>query len=390
MKKFFAALATAAIFISIPTVAFATPPALPSTTTWTNAGLQEMVRFSGPLSVSIDGAGFSQTGSIQVEKPANSTVIAAYLTSALTTSSTSVPGVTLEGQSVVFTHKASQSSGSSFVNHFADVTSIVKPIIDNAAAGISSLALTESAGDSGINDGEELVVIFDDPAKPASSVILMFGASRTSGDSFAFNFPAISDLNAQIPTLSVGIGFSYQSSGNRSQQSDIKLSTTTVPTLQAISLTAGGQEDGAGTNGALVTVGGIGDSTSLPGLTSNDDDDELYGLSSYLSVGDTNLTINTRNASGNDNLFQAVLYFEGVTVAGATAVGSAPVVFVGNPPVSSPQVSPASPASPAAPEPALAATGYDATVGMNLLAFASLFLASGLGLLALRKFLSRK
>ncbi len=384
MKKFLTALATAAIVFCFPIAAFATPPALPSTTSWTNAGLQEMVRFSGPLSVSIDGAGFSQTGSIQVDKPANSTVIAAYLTSALTTSSTTMPAVTLEGSNVTFTHMASQSSGSSFVNHFADVTSIVKPIIDNAAAGISTLSLTESAVDTGINDGEELVVIFDDPAKPASSVILMFGASRTSGDSFAFNFPAITDLNAQIPTLSVGIGFSYQSAGNRSQQSDIKLSTTSVPSLQAISLTAGGQDDGAGANGALITVGGIGDSTALPGLSANDDDDELYGLSSFLSVGDTNLTLNTRNASGNDNLFQAVLYFEGVTVAGATAVGSAPVVFVGNPPVNSPQVSPA---SPSVPEPALAATGNDINGVTKILAVSSLLLVSGIGFLLIRKYL---
>ena len=165
-------------------VAFATPPSLPVTTSWTNAGLQEMVRFAGPISVSIDGAGFATSGTLQVEKPANSTVIAAYLTSAVTSASTTAPDVTLNGTAVTFSHTAIGTVGFSFVNHFADVTAIVKSTIDAAPSGIVDITVAEGAGAS-TNDGQSLIVVFDDPAKPASSVIIMFGASKTSGDSFS-------------------------------------------------------------------------------------------------------------------------------------------------------------------------------------------------------------
>ena len=364
--------------------AVATTPALPATTSWTNAGLQEMVRFAGPISVSIDGAGFATSGTLQVDKPANSTVIAAYLTSAVTGSST-VPGVTLNGTAVTFSHTATGTIGTTFVNHFADVTSIVKSTIDAAAAGIVDITVAEGV-EAARNEGQSLIVVFDDPAKPASSVIIMFGASKTTGDSFSFSFPAITDLNAQIPTLSLGIGYSYQASNNRSQQSDIKLSTSSNTTLQTISLTAGGQDDGAGANGALLTVGGVGDSPALPGLNPNDDDDELYGLASFLAVGDTTLTLNTRNASGNDSLFLSVLYFQGVSVTGAVTVGSAPVVFVGSaPPVVSPPAPvepPATVTPPVEAVPVAAATPTLATTGPGIIA-TEILVGSAIGLMSL-------
>ncbi len=381
------------LVLSTSGAAFATSPSLPSTTSWSNAGLQEMVRFAGPISVSIDGAGFASSGTLQVDKPANSTVIAAYLTSSIYGSTTAVPDVTLNGSAVAFSHRASGDIGSiDFINHFSDVTAIVKPTIDTASAGIHNIGVTEGAN-SGSIDGQSLIVVFDNPAKPASSVIVMFGASKTTGDSFSFTFPAITDLSAQIPTLSLGIGFSYQSSADRGQQSDVKLSTSTNTSLQTISLTAGSFDDGAAANGALLTVGGVGDSPALPSLTANADDDELYGLGSFLSLGDTSLDINTRNASGDDNLFLSVLYFEGVTVAGAVTVGSAPVVFVGSAPAptaSTPAAAPAAPAPAAAPvavvTPTLATTGPNSNESQILFGSAvGLFMLGALSLLIRRR-----
>ena len=69
---------------------------------------------------------------------------------------------------------------------------------------------------------------------------------------------------------------------------------------------------GCGNNGALITVGGVGDSTINPtdGTSSTSptgDDDELYNLAPSLSDGDTSLVINTANPSTDDNLFLAVI-----------------------------------------------------------------------------------
>ncbi len=327
----------------IPVNAAPAVPPLPATTTWTNAGLQEMVRMSGPISVSIDGAGFgnrtgteTRTGTIDVDKPAGATVIAAYLVSTVASSTDTPPPLTLEGTSVSFTHLAKDTVGYEFRNHFADVTLIVKPVIDNAGAGITQLTLDEGITNqsttpwtpgSSLVDGESLVVIFDDPAKPVSTVVFMFGASNSAGESSTFNFDPLINLSSQKPVLSIGISFSNQSL-NRNQHSEIRVNTSSNSSLQIVSLTAGDCDDGAVCeSGSLITVGGIEDSLDLP-ASSSADDDELYGLTSFLASGDTSLTVNTKNPTVDDNLFQAVLYFEGVAVTGAPTVGSTPQVLV--------------------------------------------------------------
>lgn len=299
--------------------------ALPATTSWTDGGLNEMIRFTGPLTTSISGKGFlTQTSTMSVVKPTGGTVIAAYLTTVSNQSANAPTDVKLNNQNVTYSHTAKTTTGWNFANFFADVTSLVKPTLDAASAGSVSIAIDEGTelGTSAI-DGQELVVIFNDPAKVnnPSSVVIAFGAARQSGDSFTLNFPALTNLGTQTATLSLGIAFSWQSAGNKSQQSNIKVSTSSQSTLQWVSQTAGGQNDGTNSDGALITVGDSGDSTALPELTETAEDDELYGLGSFLAVGDTSITINTENSSLNDNVFQAVLILDGVQVDGAESVG---------------------------------------------------------------------
>jgi hypothetical protein len=328
--------------------------ALPTTTSWTNGRLNEMVRYTGPLTTSISGTGFlTQTGNISVEKPAGGTVIAAFLTSASNVAAATPTDVKINGQTVTYSHRANTTVGWNFANYFADVTALVKPDIDAHAAGTFTLPLDEGTSPgSGALDGEELVVIFNDPAKinTPTTVVVVFGSARQSGDSFTLNFPALTDLSRQSATLSLGISFSSQSAGNRSQQSNIKMSTSSRSTLEWISQTAGGQNDGTGSDGALITVGGIGDSLALPALNTTADDDELYGLGSFLTQGDTSITINTVNASLNDNVFQAVLVLDGVQATGAVSVGD-PVQST----IPAPSVS--TPTTPASTPVALAKTG---------------------------------
>lgn len=327
-----AALFSVAMMFGASLSASATTPSLPSTTTWTTSGLNEMVTHTGRISVSTDGAGFLTSGTIQVNKPATtSTVRAAYLTSSvfidpsLPTNTVKIPGVTLAGTAVSFTHNASitgagftcsgQGDPCSFQNYFADVTGIVKPVVDAvSSAGVIDLALAEGLHDSD-NEGESLVVIFDNVSGPTSSVTILFGTTNTLGDSFTFGFPAITNPNTQVPTLSLGISHGYQTAQMMGQQSDLKIATSSNSTLRTVSLTAGGYDDSVFPD-ALFTVGGVGDTSALP--ASGALEDELYDLSSFLAVGDTSLTINTKNATGDDNLFLAVLYFEGVTISGVS------------------------------------------------------------------------
>lgn len=308
-------------------------PSLPSTTQWTSGGLHEMVRFSGPLTTSISGSGSTGTTSfIAVNKPAGATVVAAYLTSAVRSSATTypAPAVAINNQAVTFTHSAELSfSGGKFYNFFADVTTQIKSTVDAAAAGNMLLRVTEPRNGSYSDeiDGEELVVIFDDPAKASStsSVVIMFGASRAAGDTFSIGFPAITDLSTQSATLSAGISFSNQSS-NLTQSSKIEIASSSNPTFRTVTVTAGGSGD-TDDSSSLLTVGGIGNSTNLPNPASPvlNDDDELYGLNSFLAVGDSSIDLKTTNTSNDDNFFQAVLVLEGIAVTGASPLGTQPV-----------------------------------------------------------------
>ena len=82
---------------------------------------------------------------------------------------------------------------------------------------------------------------------------------------------------------------------------------------------AGGQDDGQPANGALITVGGVGDTNanpSDPNALPNGDprfDDELYSLLPFVSNGDTSIDVFTQNPSNDDNVFFAALAFNSTT-----------------------------------------------------------------------------
>lgn len=112
--------------------------------------------------------------------------------------------------------------------------------------------------------------------------------------------------------MSLGISFGFQPAGQYSQV-DVNGSRLTT--------SAGGQDDGFGQDGGLITAGGIGDSTANPdhpfwtdldaanptlgnlGSNAFRYDDELYSLNDFLTNGDTLININTLNPSNDDNVF---------------------------------------------------------------------------------------
>lgn len=330
-KKDVAIAAIVALIAGGLTVFGAAAPAsatvtLPATTSWTDAGLQEVVRVTGRLKTSIDGLGTTTgSGMIQVEKPnASAKVVAAFVTLVGTsgTANLATPtDVTLDGQAISFSHDANVTQNSAFKNFFADVTTLVKTTVDAAGAGVIDVAVNEGASQSSF-DGLSLIVIFDDPNTVWSSVVIAFGASKSAGDSFTLGFPALNANEIAGHRLSVGIGFGFQTTSGL-QSSTIDITTSSIASASRIAEYAGSFDDGTAANGALITVGGVGDSNANPIIGApftNPADDELYNLSGLLSVGDTELTISTRNASGDDNLFQAVYMINRVALTGAATI----------------------------------------------------------------------
>jgi len=110
--------------------------------------------------------------------------------------------------------------------------------------------------------------------------------------------------------FALGISFGSQPSGQVSLI-DVK--------GQRLSSSAGGQDDGLRANGALITVGGIGDDPGNPadpfaGASDTSTDDERYTLDPFVNDGGTDILVETVNPSNDDNIFFASLSL-GATVA---------------------------------------------------------------------------
>jgi len=273
------------------------------------AGILPIVTETGHISLSVDAMGtLAPAGVIHVEKPAGATVRGAYLLSARVPGSGQMPAgaVTIIGQPVTWSGSASNSLRSvAAYSYWADVTGIIKPLLDAAPPGITGIPVGES-GSAGI-DGEILAVIFDDPNQTTDNTVsLLFGAQKTAGDQFYVALANPLDLSEAGLTanLSLGISFGYQGGG---QYSTVDVNGARMTTA------AGGQDDGAGANGALITVGGIGDTNGNPANpyatpSHTRSDDELYNLLPFLADGDQLITVNTRNPSNDDNIFFSAFF----------------------------------------------------------------------------------
>jgi len=278
--------------------------------------LAPVITESGLITLSLDASGsnggaYESRGgapeTLRVQKPSGATVRRAFVAAA----STGFSGrqlangdVKLDGTG--FAWAISTPSSISSWNHWAEVTTLVKPKIDAAAAGIVSFSVSEV--NTGGIDGEILAVIFDDPAQTTSNTaILLFGAQNIAGDTF--NIALGSPLNKSDPNLSVdlslGISFGFQEGANPGQRSIVNVNGNRLTSL------AGGQDDGQAANGALITVGGIGDTNANPPPNDTSsgprEDDELYNLLPFVANGATNMTVFSQNPSNDDNIFFAAL-----------------------------------------------------------------------------------
>ena len=297
---------------------FLAPPAA-------NAALTEFFTATGKLFLSVDGAGSNNAAGhiAEVQKPsASATVRRAFVLAASTGFSGRVLSngdVTINGTRINWDAQTPGAINNS--NHWADVTSIVKPIIDVAAAGRIPFTLTE-VNPIGI-EGEVLVVVFDDPTQARdTTVILLFGGQAVDGDTFAITLAEPIDPNSAGARADMGLGisFGFQPSG---QFSIVNIGVNG----QRLSTSAGGQDDGVAADGALITVGGLDDSNANPPNPNANDqtcgppaaprcDDELYSLLPFIAADHTRIDVFTQNPSNDDNIFFAYFQISGAAIVG--------------------------------------------------------------------------
>jgi hypothetical protein len=209
--------------------------------------------------------------------------------------------VGLNGSVVALGNATASSIGS--VNYWADVTALVKPTLDAAPAGSSDLPVTES--NSGSVDGVILAVVFDDPGQATDrSVTFLFGATKTTGDTFQLQLSQPFDPTSPTALLQMSLGISYSfQSGGAQQFSQVDVNG------QRLTTSAGGEDDGEPGDGALITAGGVGDADTNPAPQAAPadprSDDELYDLRGFVPAGATSVDVDTLNPSNDDNILFA-------------------------------------------------------------------------------------
>jgi hypothetical protein len=270
-----------------------------------NASLTVNYVFTGHGGYSADGLGQNGVGgTVQAEVPAGSTVQKAFLLGTYFTSAPDLASRTIDFDGTMVETTQISTVGSLSTTR-AEVTAQVAAKV-GSGGGITDFVI---GSDVGALDGVALVVVYANPALPENTIAVLDGGASQAGDTATFLLA--SPLDKTVPgfqaTMSLGSGFSFQSGQGGHTCGGGQFSIVDVNS-QRLTSCAGNYDDGFGNNGALITVGGVGDLTDNP--TPPDApllDDELYNLEPFLAQGATNIEIKSSNPSFNDNLFLAVI-----------------------------------------------------------------------------------
>jgi hypothetical protein len=272
-----------------------------------SASISLFQQYVGDYGVATSGWGSTaNSGTISTTVPSGSTAVAAYLYSS-TFFGGSASG-TLNGAGVNYNAALGTitTNGVNLQAYRADVTSIVAPVINGGSGGTYNFRITET----GVNqDGEALVVVYTNPARPTQTVAILNGFSQTTGDTSSITFGKPLDPSAPGFFAHMAIGDGFSCCG---QASTISVNGSPITTV------AGNNDssvDGSAANGNLITVGNIAGpyTGGTPGSpqTNYSADHEAYDLAPFVHLGDTVIHLSTVNPTNDDNIFLEVFNVSG-------------------------------------------------------------------------------
>lgn len=268
-----------------------------------SAALTTFQTYTGSVGYSADGWGStSGSGQITAFVPEGSTVLAAYLYTSTHNFSTSTfnYGGTLHGTPVTYSSLGViPDACCNLQAGRVDVTSIIKPAIDGGPGGVYTFDITET--NAARQDGSALVVVYSNDSLPESTFAILDGFARVTAETTTVNFAEALDPSAPgfFAEMALGIGFSALD-----QASEVTVNG------QLLTRNAGNFDDGEGSNGALITVGGWNDPFS-PANPTYAEDTERYNLAPFLNQGDMSIVIDTFNATRDDLIFLAMFHVSG-------------------------------------------------------------------------------
>ena len=267
------------------------------------AALVTFKSYSGNVALSTDGWGGTRgSGVISASALNGSKVLAAYLYTATQNTNTVPTAVTLDGTSVTYTSTSGNATACcTLKSHRVDVTSIVAPVIDGGSGGVYDFAIDEGSNNASI-DGHALVVVYENATLPDASVGILDGFASVTGDTTSINFADPLDPSSAGFFAEMRLGINFSCCNQRS---------TVNVNGDLLTENAGNFDDGENeANGSLITVGGFDDPFSVAN-PSYADDRERYDLASFITKGDTKITVDTFNSSMDDNIFLAAFYVKG-------------------------------------------------------------------------------
>ncbi|MCL6275287.1 right-handed parallel beta-helix repeat-containing protein [Muricauda sp. 2012CJ35-5] len=233
--------------------------------------------------------------------PGTGTIRKAYLYWAHS-SSTMDADVTFEGQAVT-ADLAYNAYSATYWSYLSDVTTIVNGVANPSTNTYDFADLTidntSSCGSQGVLGGWALIVFYDDPTLPASSINLYQGFQRlrNASDSFTLDsFYAIAGSGAKATFLS------WEGDSTLSGASE----TLSITNQSGTTHTLSGDGGQTGNNAYNSTIYDDTQGPAYNDATTYGLDLDTYGISSYISPGDSQVTANVSVAS-DAVFFNAVL-----------------------------------------------------------------------------------
>ncbi|WP_310485021.1 PEP-CTERM sorting domain-containing protein [Chamaesiphon sp. VAR_48_metabat_403] len=285
-----------------------------------SATLLTSYQFNGNGNWSLDGVGSNNTpvGNISAFVPVGSKVEKAFLYSSSNFNNNSfVPTVNFDGTTIsgaAWANLGTTSAGS-LTAFRVDVTNQVAAKIGSGSASNFTFSVL-SENPNGSIDGEALAIVYSNPNESERTIAFLDGFTNPTADTTSVNLSdPLTSTQLANPNfealLSLGIGFGAGGG---------QFSTVNVNGARLTS-SAGGFDDGVLANGALLTIGGLGDSIANPANPNSNTspDDELYSLKSFLAAGNTQIKIDTTNPSNDDNIF-----FAGINITARAGVNAPP------------------------------------------------------------------
>ena len=286
---------------------------------------------SGPVGVSSDGCGTNQPPcNINQDVPAGATVLQAYLYGVIIPAqapATLTIGLDSTNHTLALLPQNTNPTG--YEAYRADVTGQVSTALGNNANHVFSA--DDSVGQStNLVDGVALVIIYSDASLPDDGSVLVFDGGLNQNDTATFNFAEPADTTDPnfAAEMRLGISFSQQGGPPGTNICGIGSAMFTSVDVNDKRLTscAGNVDDGDQVaNGALFTIGGVGDSIGPnpanpfqeagDGTTPrNTDEDERYDVEPFINNGDRDLHIDVSNPSNDDFIWISIITTQGIII----------------------------------------------------------------------------